>query len=303
MKDILSKALFLSLVASLAACSEECPDLPDVQNEVPVTFSLKFIDMPDVSTRSLAPGYKFSDGKSVNLLRCYVYNRADGSSASPAKIVDIPVKDMEDKRGGEFSISLPKGESYDFVFLGTSIEPSYNRKLYYNSTDRTLTLNYSMMGVNDEETDCFYAVSKEVSTDSPLSLSVELTRPLAQINIGTKDYEKYTETHPVRDIQVNVDKVYSTLNLMTGKLSGTYDRACFGHRAIPEDQTFPVDGVKYLAMVYVLADTRTLVSVEMTVNHSDGSESKTVPFGDVAIERNYQTNIYGKTILTDYPKE
>lgn len=293
-------------LCALASCSSDSPESPVSNNGCfePVTLKVAFgkMNAHESDTRSLAPGYKYADGSSISVLKCYVYNRSLGQSADPIKVVDIDVKAVGDKRGGDVSVMLPKGQTFDMVFLGTSIpQTNASTKLYYTTTDRTLNLNYSLISCNDEEIDCFYAVAEGVTTETVFEESIELTRPLAQVNIGTQDYAEYNAASPVKDIAVSVDGVYSSMDLMTGQIKGDPEKASFKASPVPgSSQVYPVAGFSYLTMNYVLVNLRKLVTVSMSVYHTDATPTQTITVNDVAVERNYQSNIYGKKLLTEY---
>lgn len=299
------KILSLSLLlASLMSCTDDlaCEQQLLEPEYAPVHFKLKFNSLngqPD--TRSLAPGYKYADGSSISVLKCYVYNTANGTNALPSSILDIDIQKVNGQNGGDVTILLPKGEKYDVVFLGTSIpQTDTSSKMYYDTMARTLNLNYSHIYCNDEEIDCFFATQEDVTTETVLNQTIELTRPLAQINIGTQDYAEYIATKPVKDIAVSVDGVYNTFNLMSGEVTGNAITAEFKAAAVPTGQTFPTPGYAYLSMNYVLVNQRKLIDMTVTVNHTNSSiAKKEINIPGVAVERNYQTNIYGKKLLTE----
>ncbi len=292
----------LSFMAVNSSCSSsEMEDLAPEETMEAVTFKLKISPLKTTETRSLAPGYHFSDGKSISILKCYVYNTAKGQTAAPVKTIDIDIKTINGNNGGDVTIPLPKGESYDVVFLGTSIpQTDSSSKLYYNTTARTLNLNYSLIKCNDEEIDCFFAARQNVTSESVTEETIELSRPFAQMNIGTQDYTTYNTSNPVKNISVSVDGIYESVNLMDGKLVGSPIKANYVASAIPSGQSFPVSGYSYLTMNYLLVNLRQLADVTMTVNHTNSSTAaKEINITGVAVERNYQTNIYGKNLLTE----
>ena len=294
-----------TLLLSAAMCLSGCADDLMKQREgiqevlVPVTFNLTIKDMQ--GTRSLAPGYKYADGKSISILKCYVYSQSGGSTAAPSNVFDIDVKMVSENKGGDVTLLLPKGETYDVVFLGTSIPQTDSAtKLYYDTTARTLNLNYSLINCNDEEIDCFFASRENVTTETAFNQTIELSRPLAQLNIGTQDYADYNASTSVKNISVSVDGVYSSIDLMTGDVVGNPVKADFKASAVPTGQTFPASGYSFLSMNYVLVNLRKLVDVSLTVNHTNSSTAaKTIDIPGVAVERNYQSNVYGKKLLTE----
>lgn len=291
---IISTIFSFIVIMTLTGCSsQDEPAVSDMANEETISFSLR-IDSRNVNepaTRSLAPGYHFGDGASINTVKCYVYNLANGSSAEPSKVIDIPLSSLS----GNFTIRLPRNQTFDLVFLATSIEQTdASSKLYYNSTDRSLKVNYN--NCNDEEYDCFFATVKNVTTETSMSDAIVLRRPFAQINVGARNLAAYNSNHPISSVSLTVNGIYDKLNLMDGSLIGDPVNISFSDSAVPTGQTFPVDGNDYLAMNYVLVNTRCLTNVVVTVNHSDATSPKSLTVENVALERNYQSNICIKSL-------
>lgn len=262
--------------------------MPDNEVESTVTFSVQInpCNTNETETRSLAPGYRFGDGTSVNTVKCYVYNRASGNNSEPMKVVDVPVTNLK----GTFSILLPRLQAYDLVFLATSIpQTDVSSKLYYSTTERTLKVNYS--STNDEEMDCFFASVQNVTTDSE-AIPIVLKRPFAQINFGAMDYYSYNTVTPISNVSVSVSGIYNKMNLMDGSIIGNPINVNFSPEAPPTGQTFPVSNVTYLAMNYVLVNQRKLIDVSCTINHQNVSlSSKSFSKKNVGAERNHQTNL------------
>lgn len=291
---IISTIFSFIVIMTLTGCSsEDDPTVSGIADEKPISFSLR-IDSRNVNeptTRSLAPGYHFGDGASINTVKCYVYNQANGNSAEPSKVIDVPVSSLS----GNFTIRLPRNQTFDLVFLATSIgQTDASSKLFYNSTERSLKVNYG--NCSDEEYDCFFATVKNVTTETSMSDAIILRRPFAQINVGARNLAAYNSTHPISSVSLTVNGVYDKLNLMDGSLIGDPVNVSFTDSATPAGQTFPVDGNDYLAMNYVLVNTRCLTNVVVTVNHSDATAPKSLTVENVALERNYQSNICIKSL-------
>lgn len=295
----MNKSFILYLVpfflAMMSSCSLDEPAAVDEENDF-VNFSVA-IDNTAANgndTRSLASGYHFSDAKSISVVKCYVYNQSNGNNALPVKVVDIDVSNLK----GEVSIPVPKNQVFDFVFLATSIpQTDASSKMYYSPTERSLTLSYSSIFSNDEEIDCFFASKSGITSETVISETIKMKRPFAQINIGAKDYTTYNASYPIMDVSVNVAGVYNKVNLMDGSVIGDPVTAEFMAAAPPSCQAFPVSGSSYLAMNYVLVNLRKLVDVSISINHQDSSyDSMDMKFKRIAVERNYQTNLYIKSL-------
>lgn len=288
------------------SCSSDLSEIVTEDNSLSsVNFHVTVDGLKNAGSRSLAPGFSFADGSSISDMKCYVYYKNDGANSTPAIVKDISVSESDGIVSGDVSLSMPRGVLFDVVFLGTSIpQDSPSSKLYYSPADRTLSVDYSQVSSSDEELDCFFAAKTDLVSGSASYDDVVLSRPFAQLNIGTLDYDAYNAKNPVKDFAVSVDGVYSKVNLMDGSLVGDAATVNFIAAPAPIGQVFPVDGFSYVSMNYLLVNLRTLVDVSLTVNHVNSAiESKFIPLGQMAVERNCQTNAFSKSLLTDFTLE
>ena len=169
----------------------------------------------------------------------------------------------------------------------------------FNPASREVSVDYSKVNNNSDNCDAFFK-KETITVSGNQSVDVKLTRPFAQVNIGTDDFDAAKASGlEVTQTEV-VAKAFATLNLATGKVSDEADRT-FTMKAIPtaSDGEFPVaGGYKYLSMDYLLvgADKAT---VDVAFNYG-GPQSRT--FTNVPVQRNYRTNIYGSllTNTTDF---
>ena len=160
-------------------------------------------------------------------------------------------------------------------------------------------MDYSKVNNNSDNCDAFFK-KETITVSGNQSVDVKLTRPFAQVNIGTDDFDAAKASGlEVTQTEV-VAKAFATLNLATGEVSDEADRT-FTMKAIPtaSDGEFPVaGGYKYLSMDYLLvgADKAT---VDVAFNYG-GPQNRT--FTNVPVQRNYRTNIYGSllTNTTDF---
>lgn len=295
MKKILYSLFSICLVLSSCASDEF-----EVQNpsEGNLNISVSIPTSSDMRTR--ADGFKFSDGTSVNELKCYVYNQANGTNSAPVLVRDIELVEHEDCRGGDLSLDLPTGQNFDVVFLATA-NPQDNpsSKIYYDAAARRLNVNYDKIKTCDEDVDCFYAVQKIISSDQKSEYSLTLRRPFAQLNIGTKDMSAYADmaSSPLMSAGVTVDGVYSAMDLMDCGVVGDPVKVDIASAPLPSGQDYPVSGIDYLTMNYLLVDART--DVDVILNASNNSNSFSCEYPDVPLQRNYQTNIYGNLLTAN----
>ena len=200
------------------------------------------------------------------------------------------IKDVTIEGGvANFSVDLPKGFKYDFVFWADAEESPYT----FNAEDHKITVNYSNAVSNDDRRDAFFGSLKDIVVNNTMNLNVSLTRPLAQINFGATDYY----ANQVTKAGFTVKNAANSIDLMTGEVSGE-TVATFAPATIPANEGFPVKGdITYLAMNYILVPTdNALVEVDFKATKEEEVVERS--FSNVPVQRNFRTNIYGN-ILTD----
>lgn len=239
----------------------------------------------------------FADGLTAKHLQYAVY---EAGQSTP-----LPVFGDETTVVGEaemnnlkqtVSLKLTTGKTYDVIFWADATTDS---PYTFNPASQEVSVDYSKVNNNSDNCDAFFK-KETITVSGNQSVDVKLTRPFAQVNIGTDDFDAAKASGlEVTQTEV-VAKAFATLNLATGKVADEADRT-FTMKAIPtaSDGEFPVaGGYKYLSMDYLLvgADKAT---VDVAFNYG-GPQSRT--FTNVPVQRNYRTNIYGSllTNTTDF---
>lgn len=289
MNKNLFKTFAIAAMAVLAgACAKEQVG-PGEGAMVEATFS---VDVPGVI------GTKAGEGTKATKLYYQVFD-AEGT---PVTGLPMQVKDINVSTTVNFQ--LIKDQTYNFVFWAQTAETGY-----YTVTDlRTITANYEGKKSNDENFDAFFAVEKALTINGPITKTVTLKRPFAQINIATTDVLKAGDT----EVNVNftgatsavtVKGVPTVFSPLTDEFSASVD-AQFASATIPEGDfsvTGSRDTYKYLAVNYVFAPVDgTVYDVDAAFN-VDGKDV-TVKVPSAPAKRNYRTNIYGNllTATADY---
>lgn len=253
---------------------------------VEATFS---VDVPGVI------GTKAGEGTKATKLYYQVFD-AEGA---PVTGLPMQVKDIHVSTTVNFQ--LIKDQTYNFVFWAQTAEAGY-----YTVTDlRTITANYEGKNSNDENFDAFFAVEKAITINGPITKTVTLKRPFAQINVATTGVLKAGETTVNVDFTgatsaVTVKGVPTVFSPLTDELSSPVNALQFASAAIPEGN-FAVTGstetYKYLAVNYVFAPVDgTVYDVEAALNVAGKDVTVKVP--SVPAKRNYRTNIYGNLLTT-----
>lgn len=292
MNKNLFKSFALAAVAVIAgACAKESEQLAGPSN---VTFE---VSTPEIATKAIG------DGMTATKLYYQVFD-ADGNAIEG---LGVQNKDLVSGKT-TVSFQLIKDQTYNFIFWAQTAEAGY---YIIDEAEglKKITADYAThKGANDENRDAFFAVEKGLKITGPVSKTVKLTRPFAQVNIGTNDELKAgTTTAPAINLTGATSKVVikgvptvfaplaTTPETM---LTGTTD-VTFISAAVPTEKLV-VKGVEYnyLAMNYVFAPAEGTVC-DLTAEFALVGRAP-IPLSSPAtpIKRNYRTNILGKLLTS-----
>lgn len=241
--------ILVSILAAFAAasCAKTSPEagLPSKAAEgegesVTLTFST------GVQTRS-----SFDNGSSATVLEVFAFN-SDGTYYPLLKPSVTPVRE-----GNTFSCSLTvvKGLSYKFVFVAHSGEGA----LVFHPEESApyMQLDYEHLNVNSAKDDAFWG-SATWQSGNPTSISVELKRPFAQVNVlSSADDQARALAAGLTAAELaalstglTVANLPDRLNLLDGSVSGAYS-GTFPLATRPSE-TY-LDGFQWLCSCFVLA--------------------------------------------------
>lgn len=292
MNKNLFKSFALAAVAVIAgACAKESEQLAGPSN---VTFE---VSTPEIATKAIG------DGMTATKLYYQVFD-ADGNAIEG---LGVQNKDLVSGKT-TVSFQLIKDQTYNFIFWAQTAEAGY---YIIDEAEglKKITADYAThKGANDENRDAFFAVEKGLKITGPVSKTVKLTRPFAQVNIGTNDELKAgTTTAPAINLTGATSKVvikgvptvFAPLattpeTMLTGATDVTFISA-----AVPTEKLV-VKGVEYnyLAMNYVFAPAEGTVC-DLTAEFALVGRAP-IPLSSPAtpIKRNYRTNILGKLLTS-----
>lgn len=290
MKRYLLSTFTIAAAALLVtSCNDEMDNGLKTGDEETVTFTAQLPS--EMGTRA------FADGLTAKHLQYAVY---EAGQSTPLKVFGdettvVGEAEMVNLKKS-VTLKLTSGKSYDVIFWADATTDS---PYTFNPASQEVSVDYSKVNNNSDNCDAFFK-KETITVSGNQSVDVKLTRPFAQVNIGTDDFDAAKASGlEVTQTEV-VAKAFATLNLATGEVSDEADRT-FTMKAIPtaSDGEFPVaGGYKYLSMDYLLvgADKAT---VDVAFNYG-GPQSRT--FTNVPVQRNYRTNIYGSllTNTTDF---
>lgn len=284
MNKKLLKSFAAAAMSVLAlACAKEQVG-PGEGAMVEATFS---VDVPgvEVSTKGL------SDAASVNELVFDAF-RTQNDTVSIKGFRQVVA--VENGRA-TIQVKLIKGQNYRFVFWA---QKSNNG--YYNTDNLShITVDYSKALANDSSLDAFFAKEEVSNVQNPLSKTIILKRPFAQVNYVTK--EELGEGLHIEQSQITVKNALTSFNPLRNKLSGAKD-VTFNYNAVPTEKLL-IGGIEYnyLATAFILAksdNSNDIVDVEAKFKANKGY-SVTVSTPGLPCQRNYRTNVIGNFMSVD----
>lgn len=286
---LLSTFTIAAAALLMTSCNDEMDNGLKTGDEGTVTFTAQLPS--EMGTRA------FADGLTAKHLQYAVY---EAGQSTPLKVFGdettvVGEAEMVNLKKS-VTLKLTSGKSYDVIFWADATTDS---PYTFNPASQEVSVDYSKVNNNSDNCDAFFK-KETITVSGNQSVDVKLTRPFAQVNIGTDDFDAAKASGlEVTQTEV-VAKAFATLNLATGEVADEADRT-FTMKAIPtaSDGEFPVaGGYKYLSMDYLLvgADKAT---VDVAFNYG-GPQNRT--FTNVPVQRNYRTNIYGSllTNTTDF---
>ena len=308
MKKILFYAAAVCAMTFAASCQKEVSPELGKGEAVNVTFTISNEAIQSKAVVGEEPEWEKE-------LTFGVYR--NGKLLSPA--VYTVVDDFGTDNEATVTVTLVKGQTYDFVFWADSKDTNYYT---VDLENKNVTVNYGGLIANNKYRDAWYAVLEGYKvTDSNLNQDITLKRAVAQINVGTLDYnDAQIAGVTVTKSQVTVKGVANVLDLFSGKTEGNVD-VTFNANTIPMnllpagENTLSVykgqeqaTEYEYLSLNYVLvadnsADGTEKGLVTFVVDfYEDGNDepiNNPIEINNVPVRRNYRTNIISENVLTD----
>ena len=327
----LSYLILGSAVLTMASCSQEDLSVHTGTGDGNVEFN---ITIPHgIGTR--ADVTEFGTGYNANELIIAVYENKDSESSAsvpnlgtPAFVSTADFGFSTNNNSGDLStkvnLSLVPGKSYYVAFFAASSESLNNEKPVYifDTENNQLQVNYGNMtpeGNNANAYECFYKLfnTQKIAAGAN-SFNVVLTRPVAQINWGTRENLSATENSLYQEIinaygadgqyivtNAKLTNVPNVMNLADMSVSGQA-QVEFANYSAPWGATYPVQPgtYHYVAMQYVLAGQSSATSdLTLTVNNSENPSAPEVTNEIVVnaapFQANYRTNIYGNLLSSN----
>lgn len=249
------------------------------------------VDVPgvEVSTKGL------SDAASVNELVFDAFRSLNDTEPIEGLRQVVAVENGR----ATIQVKLIKGQNYRFVFWAQKANNGY-----YNTDNLSnITVDYKNALANDSSLDAFFAKEEVTNVQNPISKTIILKRPFAQVNYVTK--EELSEGLYIKESQITVKNALTSFNPLRNKLSGAKDAqqdVTFQFNAVPTEKLL-INGTEYnyLATAFILAksdNSKDIVDVEAKFKTNNG-RSVTVSTPGLPCQRNYRTNVIGNFMSVD----
>ena len=278
---------FLSLVAMatmilFSGCNKN-EDFYISENGDMVTFN---IATPEMGTRAI------SDGTTVSKLYVAVYQ---GGVYRPA-LTETDGYNIDNKTA-TVSLPLVTGVTYDIVFWAQAEGAPYT----FNPENGIVSVNYNGVTANNENLDAFYANKLGYTVQGPKTETIKLTRPFAQLNVATLDYDLAANSGiAITQTAIEVEGVYTSFNLRNAEGAidaNTATTITLGLNNTPKAQSEVLSGYEtysWLSMNYLLVNEKTTVRAKMATNNGNVVRE----WSNIPVQRNYRTNILGNILTT-----
>ena len=291
MKKIL---LFASALAGLflaGSCQKE--SLEPVQQGNTVTYT---VTVPDaLATKGIGDNVA-----NVNTLHYEVYRTAVAETVTFTDADRLLYHKTATVTNGTAKIELELVNDQNFTVLFWAQVGETNEA--YDVTDLTNVTLKSPIKANQVDYAAFSGVDFIKGTDALTDKTIELTRPVAQINLGTTE-----ASLTAFDTRVGLDGSSMTVSGLsnTFNVAKQIPGAALTSTTVYDEKTVPSDPLKvnttnyvYVGMNYVgfAPEVGTPVIVSYDINTTEGHIQNTIE--NVPVKPNYRTNIIGNLITS-----
>ena len=272
-------------------------------NYVDATFTVTTENA--VGTRAGATNV--GEGTTVNYVACAIFDEKTGEEIDGLR----QYKAITNK-AATYSVRLVKGQGYRAVFFAYCGQDN-GVNAYYDLSDLK-EVEVLAANSNLEERDAFtgYVDVKAEETLNSVTKPVKLTRPFAQLNLGSYAEDiaaAATAEVVVTESKVTVSNVYTVFSAYDNAVpqSAVAKEVTFAMNEIPaqtlsvdkdNDANTPDEQYEYLALNYLLVGNtgaeKNLTDVSFEWKTADGkTNSPATTFINIPVQRNYRTNIVG----------
>ena len=300
----MKKTVFILFAAALAfaGCNKS------VEVGTGETVSASFQISTEMTTKATLDG----DGQGVNVNRFImeVWHVTGSGASQVSELYTRQVKygtqitagtNISNPAKTNFTVSLVKGQDYDLLFWADKGDDQ-GADVYYNTSDLHNVVLGAYTG-NDDRRDAFSQCVTLTNVTSDPSMSVQLERPFAQLNIITQDIDDIeANTGTAQLVPDAISVAFEAPTVFNVKTQEASASAPFTSNVTPYylDPAVGSQAEHYtLSMDYILAskDQQDIKDVTLTaIKTSDVLNTQT--FSSIPLQRNYRTNILGNLLTT-----
>ena len=285
-KFILFASVFAGLFAA-ASCQQEKLE-PEMNGSVTYEISLP-----------TAPQTKGDNGYSSYDLHYEVYKTADASALETASLLFEKTVQMT---GNTTKVTLDLLNDQDYTILFWANKQGTE---YFDLTNLRNVVVKAPITANNDDRDAFCGKDQIIQHDGAQTKTVTLTRPFAQVNIGTIVPSQNQIGYDVTPSKsyVKISDIPTAFNVFTGLPEGQATAIEFstednpadipsGNLKVNDDES----SYKWVAMNYIVVP-ESVVEVYYEITTANGVVKNTI--NNVPVKKNYRTNIIGNLLTSN----
>ena len=286
-KFILFASVFAGLFAA-ASCQQEKFE-PEMNGGVTYEISLP-----------TAPQTKGENGYSSYDLHYEVYKTADASALETALLLFEKTVQMT---GNTTKVTLDLLNDQDYTILFWANKQGTD---YFDLTDLRNVGVKTPITANNDDRDAFCGKDQIIQHDGAQTKTVTLTRPFAQVNIGTIVPSQTQIGYDVTPSKsyVRISEIPTAFNVFTG-LPADQATAAVEFSTADDPADIPVGNLKvnddessykWVAMNYIVVP-ESVLEVYYEITTANGVVKNTI--NNVPVKKNYRTNIIGNLLTSN----
>lgn len=283
--------LYVSALAAMmlaGACQKEAAK-PASEGEVPVTFSL---ELPTaVETKAM------SKAELTNIVYYEIWNADWSRMLYPVDKSALASEEVRDCKA-TVELTLVSDQTYNFIFWAQND----SHDAYDVNELQGVKVDYSKIEGNQDRYDAFYAV-KTIKVEGPVSETIKLYRPFAQLNFGADIMDTSFGPVVVTDTHITVSGLATTFNTLKGLGEAeSKSEVTFTAKRLASDELLETNGRKYtwVTMDYMLVmGDQDLVEVDAKLGVENMLDYVSHSLTNVPLKKNFRTNIVGNLFTTD----
>ena len=278
----------------MTACSKDEVAQPVGGEESIVTFT---VEAPVMATRA------YGEGLVATELNWAVYDK-DHNYLFGGKDIDGYKKTLVDKQA-IVEIPFVNGMAYNILFWAEAPDTADTKSPYtVNWEAKTVTYADGTKLANDENFDAFFCYYPVSVVTGPVTETVELKRPFAQLNIATNDTEAAALSGiSVTDTKVTVANTYTAFDFVDGDVTGNTSTVEFAYNNDVKKAAgkINVGGKAYdlLTVNYLFGFKDDKKLIDATLTYKYGTTEVSAEYNSVPIQQNYRTNIIGSLLTSE----